>query len=462
MKYRICLLVALLLGSLARADVAPQTIRDLYAKVSPSLVAVQFTWESEAGRRELVGAGVVISEDGLVMAPIALTDLRIPDAQMKEFKIIIPRNDADDEEIDAVFVGRDERNNLTFVKPKEARKFPAIKFEDVPLGIGDPIISIGLLPKAAGYRTYFLESAVSAMLRGEFRQVLCANGLTTPGSPVFNAKGQAVGFVNVFFVDPAVLLNNPESRSALGTVASPPRVFIPSKDFLSSLSDLPTPGEPLKMPWTGIAQLTGLKKEVADFYGLTNQPAVQIGDIVPGTPAEKAGLKQGQIIVKMNGQPLERGDEPDELPQILRRHIFRMKVGSVVTFTVLTKKDQPTKEVKVTLEEQPPRSTIAKRYYAEDLGFSVREMVFMDAYSRKLPQDTKGVIVSFTKQQSAAASAKLALGDLITEFNREPVKDLEDFKTKYQAFRKEKPNEAVVLVVTREGRSDTVRIEPPQ
>ncbi len=452
----------LFLPSLSRAEIPQKTLHDLYTKVSPSLVAVQFTWESEAGRRELIGAGVVISEDGLVLAPIALTDLRIPDAQLKDFKIIIPRNDADDEEIDAVFVGRDERNNVTFVKPKESRKFPAIKFEDAPIDVGQSVISIGILPKAAGYRTYFTSPRISTILRGEFRQVLCVGGLTTPGSPIFNEKGQAIGFVNAYLADPSVMLNSADPRNALADIASPPRIFIPTNDFLQSLNDPPKPDEPLKLPWTGIAQLTGLNKEVAEFYGLTNQPAVQIGDIVPGTPAEKAGLKQGQIIVKVDGKPLERGDEPEELPQILRRHIFRMKVGTPITFTVLTKKGEPTQDVQLTLAEQPPRSTSAKRWYAEDLGFSVRELVFMDTYTRKLPPETKGVVVSFLKQQSSAASAKLVGGDLITEFNREPVKDLEDFKTKYLAFRKEKPAEAVVLVVTREGRSDTVRIEPPQ
>jgi len=212
----------------------------------------------------------------------------------------------------------------------------------------------------------------------------------------------------------------------------------------------------------GIPQLTGLKKDVAEFFGLKNQPAVEVGDIIPGTPAEKAGLKAGWIIVKVNGQPIERGDQPEELPAILRRQILRMAVGDKITLSVMTGKDQPLKDVEVTLEEQPERANTAKRFWAEDLGFSVRQIVFFDLYFRKLPQETQGVVVGLIKPQGAAQNASLAANDLITEMNREPVTDVDQFKTAYEAFRKASPKEAVVLVVIREARTETVRIEPPQ
>ena len=98
----------------------PQDLKKLYERVTPSLVAVQFVWESELGRRELVGGGIVVGEDGLVMTSMQMFDLRMPDAQMKEFKIIVPSQTAEHEEIDAVFQGRDERTQTAFVRPKSA------------------------------------------------------------------------------------------------------------------------------------------------------------------------------------------------------------------------------------------------------------------------------------------------------------------------------------------------------
>jgi len=431
----------------------------LYDRVTPSLVAVKFTWDSELGRRELIGSGVVVSPDGLIMSTLATFDLRIPDDQMTEFKIIVPRQSEDNEEIDAVFQGRDERTNLAFIKPVETRAWTPISFVEKPLAVGDTVYSVGILPETAGYKSYLTQAIVSANLRGETPQVLVIGGLTSLGSPVFNAAGDAVGVVNVQS-EYSPFLNDP--RNALAAISDPPKFFVPTRDFAQSLSSPPVAGKEIQLPWMGIPQLTGLKEDVAEFFGLKNQPAIEVGDIIPGTPAEKAGLKQGWIIVKVNGQPIERGDQPEELPGILRRQILRMNVGDKVTLSVLTGKDQPLKDVEVTLEEQPERANTAKRFWAEDLGFSVREIVFFDLYVRKLPQETKGVVIGLIKPQGSAQNAGLQMNDLITEMNREPVTDVDQFKTAYEAFRKASPKEAVVLVVIRDAKTETVRIEPPQ
>src|SRR4051812_3534728 len=111
----------------AAAAAEPGDAEKLYDRVSKSLVAVQYVWENEMGRRELTGAGVVVGEDGLVMTSIALFDTRIADKQMKEFKILVPSQEHETEEIDAVFQGRDERTNTAFIKPKEPQKWPVLK-----------------------------------------------------------------------------------------------------------------------------------------------------------------------------------------------------------------------------------------------------------------------------------------------------------------------------------------------
>jgi len=166
--------------------------------------------------------------------------------------------------------------------------------------------------------------------------------------------------------------------------------------------------------------------------------------------------------VKLNGEALERGDEPEELPSIFSRKIRRMNVGDTVTLSVLEGKDKALKDVKVELTERPRGANLAERYYSEDLGFGVREMVFMDTYVRKLQPDAKGVVVSIIKPQSSAAAAKLQGNDLITEMNGEPVAGLEQFKQAFEEIRKAKAKDALVLVVLRDGNTQTIRIEPPQ
>jgi len=455
------LVASVAVARLAQGGVAPDKARELYERVSPSLVAVQYVWETELGRRELTGTGVVVGADGLVVMSIGVVDPRIPDDQMKDFQIIVPQADADPLEVESTFVGRDERTNLAFVKANETQQWKPVKFEEAPILVGEDLLSVGLLPKDAGYRTYLTTATASAQLRGEVPHVLVSGGLGAVGSPVFNADGKPIGIVNIQ-PEQGVFLN--DQRRPLESVLTQPKFFVPTRDFAQSLSDPPVAGEPMRIPWIGVPQsaMSGLNQDVAEELGLKNVPAIELGDIIKGTPADKGGLKSGDIIVKINGAPLERGDDARELPDILIRKIRRMKVGDNVTFSIATGKGQPTKDVVVTLEERPKMINRAQRYWAEDLGLGVREIVFVDTYARKLAPDARGVIVSQIKPQSSAFSAKIQREDMITELNGEPVENIEQFQKNYEAFRKEKPREAVVLVVLREGNTQVIRIEPPQ
>lgn len=430
----------------------------IYEHAAESLVVVQYTWESELGRREVAGPGIIVSEDGTVMTSLSLVDLRIPDEQMKDFKIIVPRMDADNEELDAEFLGRDERSDVAFVRAKEKRQWKPLEFVDRPLVVGDRLWSVGILPKIAGYKAYIVDSRVSALLRGEFPQVLAGSGLASMGSPVFNAAGEAVGLVTLQAEQP-ILLNDP--KTGLTPVSRPPVMFIAARALTRSLAS-PPQGEPLKLPWIGVMQMVGLEKEVAEYFGLEGQTAVQIGDTIPGGPAHRAGIRPGQIITRVNGEPIQRGDQPEELPMILRRQLLHMPPGETITLTMLDPRTRKTEDVRLTLEERPGQPNAAPRFFAEDLGFSVREMVFVDAYARKLEPGATGVLVALVRPQSAAQTARLEANDMIVELNGQDIKSLEEFTTQYKRFRQEHPNDAVVLVVLREGKNQTIRIEPPQ
>ncbi len=442
------------------ALVPPDAAQKLYERVRPSLVAVQYTFNNELGRTDVIGPGVVVGYDGLIMTALAIVPPQMPDQQMIDFKILVP-GDAG-KEIEATFEGRDERSNVAFVRTKEKQNWAAIEFVEAPQQIGEAVLSVGLLPKQAGYHAYLTQASVSANLRGPVPQTLVsANGLAMMGSPVFDAQGRAIGLVNEL-QEQSVVLNDP--RNPLGAINSPPRLYVPARDFLQSLAEPPKAGEPLKLPWLGVSQLTGVNKEVSEFLHLNNQPAVQVGAVIPGFGAEKAGLKGGDIILKVNGEPLERGDEPEEAAMILLRKVRRMKAGSDVTFSVIkpNEKDTPLHELTMTLEERPKQANVAQRFFAEDLGFSAREMVFEDKYDRRLAADFKGVIIAVIKPGSSAQSAKLQMNDVVTQINRTAVENLEQFKKLYQEFRKSNKKDAVVLEVLRGVNTAVIRIEPPQ
>ena len=90
-------------------------------------------------------------------------------------------------------------------------------------------------------------------------------------------------------------------------------------------------------------------------------------------------------------------------------------------------------------------------------------MVTLDRYARHLkPEEKDGVIVTTMKQNSAAASASLQPEDMITMINGQPVTTLAEFKKAFEAFRSQHAHDAIVLLAKREGKDQTIRIEPPQ
>src|SRR5258706_9139946 len=228
---RISLVLGAVLVCLAgsASAVSPEAAQKLVKDVTPSLVAVQYTYDGELGRREFVGAGLVVGEDGLIITSMTLTPQLLPDVQMKDFKIIIPGDEL--KEIDATFVGRDERSNLTFVRAKEdsSLHWKPVKFEDVPMHVGEEVLSVGMLGKTASYQSYFTTSLVSANLRGENRHVLVTpTGLAGVGSPVFNTRGKAVGWVTMQ-AGAASTPKGPHPPTQQTEVKPPPRTYFPPK-----------------------------------------------------------------------------------------------------------------------------------------------------------------------------------------------------------------------------------------
>lgn len=448
----------------ATASAVAETVtpKSLLQRVRPSLVVVRYTYDSEMGRRELEGAGMVLNESGLVGFTSAIVPNAIPDAQMINFKIVLPPGvEGEDEvEVDATFLGRDERSDIAFVKPAEnGRKWTPLKPAVRPIEVGDTVYSVGMLPKGSGYSAYARASTVSAKLRGPVKLIVTSGDLTAVGSPVFNQAGEFVAVVPEQEGQTPML--NPGENEMASLLVSP--VFIVSVDeFLPSIQDPPTAPNSRKTPWMGVVQMTGLKKEVADVYGLAGKPGIQIGDVIPGGAAEKAGLKGGEIIAAVNGQPLERGDTPEELPMILGRQISRMNVGEPLTLSIIPKRGEAAKDITLTLQERPAAAHTAERFYAEDLGFTVRDMVFQDRYNRRLDDDAGGVVVTFVKPQGNAQAGGLQRNDVITKINQTDVTTVTPFKDVYESFRKESASESVVLEVLRGTSTQIVRIQPPQ
>jgi S1-C subfamily serine protease len=536
-KFSLAAAVALAAFS-ARPALADEQAQAIYDKVSPSLVAVQFTYAGETVQRDFIVPGIVVSDSGLVMIPINLVG-QMPNEQLTKFKIIIPHLDRDSEEVDATFQGRDERAEVAFVKagapkaadtekpekekadkkadktgdekdkddadkdekagkvakagddkdkmddaktedekpaPKAEPKPPAapikwtpLAFSDEKPNVGDAVYTVGMLAKSGGYHTFLTKSMVAAQLRGPVKQTMVSEGgLGSPFAPVLTADGKAVGLVNYSATGELLLDDTKQDQEAAQakflSELSTNKYYKVGSEFSFALADPPTPGHPIPLAFSGLMEMSGLGKNDAALFGLEDKVAVQINDILPGSPADKAGLKNKQVITLVDGKPIERGDMPDAAVGILERMLLKMNPGDVVTFTVIDAKDKPAHEVKMTLAPYPKREITAERYYTDEIGFGVREMVPLDRYRLKLKKDDKdGVLVTTLKQGGSAGNAGLRPNDMITKINDEPVTSLEVFKNAYEDFRKNHEHDAIVLQVHRVGGTDeTIRIEPPQ
>ena len=447
--------------------------RRLYDAVTPSLVAVQYTFTGEVQQGDVIVAGIVVDDRGLVMFPLAAVNEQLPDEQLRRFKVIVPRQDADNEELDATFEGRDERAQMAFVRVKAAatttkatapRTWTPIHFAERSPAVGEAVYSVGMLPRSGGYHSVLTQSIISAYLRGPVKRVQVAGGgLAGFGSPVFDATGTAIGIVG--YEPPASIVlddKNPQ-QALLGSLATD-RYYVPTAEFAIGLVDPPSADHPVVLSYTGLPELSGLKKEEAAYLGLDGQPVVQVGDVLADSPAAKGGMKRRDVIVKVDGKPLERGDVPEELPLILRHRLAQMPPGTTVTFGVLRGgPGQPLTNVPVTLGTRPEPANRAKRFWADDIGFGVREPVLIDRYARHLkPTDAGGVVVTVLKPEAGAQTAGLQPADLVVQVNGQPTPTLAAFKAAYGDYRKAHAHEAIVMVVKREGREQTIRIEPPQ
>ena len=475
----------LLLAPPAPADDQADAARAVYDAHADSVVVARYTYDSPGQRAELDSLGLVVDDRGLIMVPLEFVNTAYPDEYLTRFQIVVPA-DADEDrperEYDAVFAGRDERSGVAFLRyddgsastrpatrPADADDLPPPTWTPIefapggPPEVGEVVYSLGRMPEDFGYTPYVTQSRVAAPVRGPLPLRFTAGaGLTAPGSVVFDAQGRAVGYVpEQGSVSPVrTFLNTPQAAIQAVSVA-PPRLFVPADFLRISLENPPSPDSPVAIPDLGLRQLSGLSKDLREFFELGETPAVQVGEVIADSAAAGAGVEAGDVIVSLNDEDLERGDAPEELPDILDRTVSRLGVGGTVTLGLLNAAGDR-RSVDVDLRERPTQASSVPREFFDDLGFAAREAVFDDRYARKLDSDAAGVVIEFVRENSAAAGARLGPGDFVRRINQTPVADLGQFASALREFREASPREAVVLEVLRRGDTEVIRVEPPR
>jgi serine protease Do len=195
----------------------------------------------------------------------------------------------------------------------------------------------------------------------------------------------------------------------------------------------------------------GLTTELARQFKSPDTSGALLGQVEPDSPADKAGLKQGDVIRKINGQTIEGADN-------LRSMIAGTNPGTAITLGVL--RDGKPMDVKVTLGEQPASMAGASGHPGKASegalrGITVQNLTPDVREQLGLQPNIRGVVISELDPSSPAAQAGLQPGDLIESVNRHAVNTVADFDRLAAGAKGE-----VLLRVNRGGISQFVGISP--
>ena len=175
--------------------------------------------------------------------------------------------------------------------------------------------------------------------------------------------------------------------------------------------------------------------------------------------ADKAGLKNRDIIVGFNGSPLEKLASPSLVSENFVRNLMKSS-GKQVTLTMLS--GGKTRTVTLPLEPLPKLANEARRDFHRSIGLLVREKVLLDRYLEKTPAaEADGILVVAVARRAPASNAGLQAGDVITVINGGAVKTVEQCRKIIDKALSKKPPTNLTLTVLRGSGSEKIVIQAP-
>jgi serine protease Do len=380
-----------------------------------------------------LGSGVITTADGYI-----LTNNHVID-NTDEVKVTTQ----DKREFTARVVGSDPQADLAVLKI-DASKLPLIqigdsdgvKVGDVVLAVGNPFgvgqtVTMGIV-SATGRRGLGIEDYE------DFIQTDAAMNPGNSGGALVNVKGELIG------INTAILSNGGGGNQGVGFA-------IPVKMARNAMDQIIQQGK-VTRGWLGVA-IQPVTPEIARSFSLPGNPrGALVGDVSPGSPAEKGGLKRGDIVLELNGAKVD--DSRD-----LRLRIGNLKPGSSAQFKVF--RDGVERDLTAVLGEAPvqPETAVSTGGGSEalpKLGIQVEPLSSQTARRFGLPAAAKGIVVTSVAPGSAAEEAGLQPGDIIKEVNRQNVTDLPQFQRSLGGAKG-----TVLLLIDRKGQHQyvTVRLQ---
>lgn len=204
-------------------------------------------------------------------------------------------------------------------------------------------------------------------------------------------------------------------------------------------------GTEVRKAWLPISTQV-LTSDLASALGLAGRTGVRVTQVYPNTTAETAGLHAGDVIVALDGMPIEASqpEDTEELPALVRQY----KIGSTVELTVI--RGTTEQKISLALPQAPRQPREMKRYRDENYDFSARDIAFIDRVKQELSPEQTGVIIDSVGEGGWAALGRLKSDDLLVAINGKEIADVDALTATMKAIAAQQP-ETIVLQVQRDG-----------
>jgi serine protease Do len=361
-----------------------------------------------------LGSGFIISPDGYIVTNNHLIrSVNGGDGTVDSITVTL----TDRKEYPARIIGRDELADLALLKI-DAKNLPYVQWGDsTKARVGDWVIAIG---DPYGVGSTVTAGIISALHRGitgigaydRYIQTDAAINMGNSGGPMFDLNGNVIG-INTALISPT------GTNVGIG-LAIPAEAAKPVIDALRR-------GERPERGYLGVG-LQPVSEDIAESLGLPKDNGEIVRTVQPGTPADKAGIKQRDVIVAINGKPVN----PDETVSFL---VANLPVGSRATITVV--RDGKRINIPVVVTQRPTQEQLEKQLGVDDenvlpgngskpaateaLGLTLQSITPQIAQALKLPPGTSGVIIADVDASSDAAQKGLQRGDVILSVNAQKV-----------------------------------------
>ena len=417
----------------SNAKAVPESFADLAEKLMPSVVNIsttqtvrttsnQFPFQFPPGspfeemfkdfqtpterKASSLGSGFIIKENGMVITNnhvIAGADDILIKVNSKEYK--------------AKVIGADPYMDIAVLKMETKDKFKPVGFGNSDKArVGDWVVAIGNPFGLGGTVTSGIISArnrdIGMTRYDDFIQTDASINQGNSGGPLFNLKGEVVG------INTAIIAPGQSGSIGIGFA-------IPSNAASKVIDQLVNYGE-TRRGWLGV-RIQEVTKEIAEAVELKKPAGALVASVGEKSPADKAGVKAGDIILKFDGKKI---DTMRTLPKV----VANTEVGKNVQIQIWRNKKLISKKLKLgrlesseEFKEKKSKQKRTEEFEIEKLKITVRDLNKKDISSRNL-KITKGVVITEISSKSPL-SGQLNINDIIIEAKRTPITKSSDLKS---------------------------------